>query len=400
MRVFYLFSSLRGLAMGLFLPIWILYLADCGFDLLTIGLLGTVFEVAKLIFEIPSGTFADRFGVKLSITGSLLFSALTWALFPLSDTFIICLIAMVTWALSDALISGSFQTWMSRETGTEQFGKEMMKNTQVMIIFTTSSSIASGFLYSANQILPFILTASVYIFWYLWSLFYIRVPEVKEDEPYDSQETFFQILTRSLTLILNKRRVMLIVIAGFFSALTYDTIARYWQPYLETIGFSPKTLGLVMAFAGLCTFILLTLMLKVEQMIDRKSMTVLTIIETSGMILTGLLAIGVKPIGLASTSILLAIEDVREPVVYHYLNQLFPDQYKTTLFSVHSGVGAAGEILSGVIFGVIAVKFGLATTFIVAAICLLPCIIMYIVVPGMKEQEAVQLDSVQIKENK
>ncbi|WP_253907598.1 MFS transporter [Bacillus sp. WMMC1349] len=231
MRVFYLFSSLRGLAMGLFLPIWILYLAACGFDLLTIGILGTVFEVAKFIFEIPSGTFADRFGVKLSITGSLLFSALTWALFPLSETFILCLIAMVTWALSDALISGSFQTWMSRETGTEQFGKEMMKNTQVMIIFTTISSIASGFLYSANQIMPFILTALVYAFWYLWSLFYIKVPEVKEIESQDSQETFFRILTRSLALFLNKRKVMLIVIAGFFSALTY----KYNCPLLATL---------------------------------------------------------------------------------------------------------------------------------------------------------------------
>ncbi|WP_253907599.1 hypothetical protein [Bacillus sp. WMMC1349] len=102
----------------------------------------------------------------------------------------------------------------------------------------------------------------------------------------------------------------------------------------------------------------------------------------------------------ASTSILLAIEDVREPVVYHYLNKFFPEQYKATLFPIYSGVGAAGEILSGVIFGVIAVKFGLAATFIVAAICLLPCIIMYIAVPRMKEQEAVQLDSVQIEENK
>lgn len=70
MRTIQFFAVLRGLAMGLFSPIWILYLVDQGYDLLQIGLLGTIFEIAKLIFEVPSGTFADRYGIKLSIAGS------------------------------------------------------------------------------------------------------------------------------------------------------------------------------------------------------------------------------------------------------------------------------------------------------------------------------------------
>lgn len=135
MSIFYSFSALRGLAMGIFSPIWILYLISKDYDFLQIGLMGAVLEIAKLIFEVPSGVFADRYGIKISIASSFFFSILTWAFFPFIDSAAICILAMIIWALSDSLISGSFETWMSRVAGEDRFGKEMMKNTQLLITF-------------------------------------------------------------------------------------------------------------------------------------------------------------------------------------------------------------------------------------------------------------------------
>ncbi len=62
------------------------------------------------------------------------------------------------------------------------------------------------------------------------------------------------------------------------------------------------------------------------------------------------------------------------------------------LFSLNSGVGALGEILSGVIFGIIALEFGLTTTFLVAAIFLLPAIIIYWVVPKIHDKTSITVD--------
>lgn len=50
MSIFYSFSALRGLAMGIFSPIWILYLISKDYDFLQIGLMGAVLEIAKLPF--------------------------------------------------------------------------------------------------------------------------------------------------------------------------------------------------------------------------------------------------------------------------------------------------------------------------------------------------------------
>lgn len=384
MKVFYWFSVFRGVAMGLFSPIWILYLIHQGYNLLEIGILGTIFEIAKFILEIPSGTFADKYGVKVSLVGSFLFSIITWSMFPFIDSWFVCIVIMLVWAISDALISGSFETWMSRVSGESNFGKEMMKNTQILIISIIFSSVLSGYLYSLNKIFPFVLITLVYLVLFIWMSFFVKVPPVNISST-DKGDDFSDILKNSLKIIFSKRKVMYIVIAGFFSALTYDTISRYWQPFLADIGFDEKTLGYVMSFAALVAFILLTITIKASSFIDKKPVVSLTLVEISGIVLIGLLSIGFKPLSLISTSLLLAIEDIRQPIVNSYLNKFFPDNYKATLFSINSGVGAAGEVLSGIIFGIIAVKFGLVITFLVTIVCLIPALIIYGIIPKLKE---------------
>lgn len=84
---------------------------------------------------------------------------------------------------------------------------------------------------------------------------------------------------------------------------------------------------------------------------------------------------------------LLAIEDLRGPIVSSYLNRFFPSSYKTTLFSINSAVGATGEIVAGLLFGVLAAEFGLPFTFLVAGACLLPAIAMYMLAPRLKAGE-------------
>ncbi|HGE7613861.1 MFS transporter [Bacillus thuringiensis] len=398
MKVFYWFSVFRGVAMGLFSPIWILYLIHQGYNLLEIGILGTIFEIAKFILEIPSGTFADKYGVKVSLVGSFLFSIITWSMFPFIDSWFVCIVIMLVWAISDALISGSFETWMSRVSGESNFGKEMMKNTQILIVSIIFSSVLSGYLYSLNKIFPFVLIALVYFILFIWMSFFVKVPPVNISST-DKVDDFSDILKNSLKIIFSKRKVMYIVIAGFFSALTYDTISRYWQPFLTDIGFDEKTLGYVMSFAALIAFLLLTITIKASSFIDKKPVVSLTLVEISGIVLIGLLSIGFKPLSLISTSLLLAIEDIRQPIVNSYLNKFFPDNYKATLFSINSGVGAAGEVLSGIIFGIIAVKFGLVITFLVTIVCLIPALIIYGIIPRLKEDPMYVKEEANIKKH-
>lgn len=386
MNIFVFIAALRGTAMGLFLPLWILYFSDQGFDLLAIGLFGAVFELAKLFFEIPTGTFADKVGVRLALVFSYLLSVFTWGLFPLIHIKWIPIFVMGIWALSEALISGAFETWMSQVVKKEDFGKYLMRNTQVMLVFIIIVSLVSGHLYRLNAVLPFLLVAAVYIVLTVLTMIYCRVKPA-QSEPGEPEYSFSEIMKNSFRLVLSHRRVLNVVLAGFFSALTYDVLARYWQPYLKNIGFSADMLGYVMAIAGVLAFLLLQFTLKMRHVIEKYTLLSLTLVDLVWIVLLLLLSIGFKYLGIVSTSLLLAVEDIRNPVVNSYLNKFFPDSYKATLFSINSGMGAAGEILSGVIFGLIAVKYGLSTTFMVAAISLLPALFFYNNAARLKEKK-------------
>lgn len=378
MKIFYLFSALRGLALGIYSPIWIIFLIKNDYSLLDIGLLGAVFEIAKFIFEVPLGAFADRFGVKTSIIGSFLFSVMTWVLFPFSHSLIFCITVMILWAISDSLISGAYEAWMSRIAGVEEFGKEMMKNTQIMIVTLIVGSLASGFIYIVNSTVPFILVTLIYLI-LLVIMYFVEVPKISI--PLHQEIKLRNILFESLKIILNEKRVLLIILSGLFTVLAYDAINRYWQPYLTESGFSEEYLGIVFAISGICCFLLLTLTVKYNHKIESNPYSALNILEISGIVLCSVLAIGFKPLSAIATPILLALEDIRQPIVMSYLNKFFPEEYKSTLFSLNSGIGAIGEVLSGIIFGLIAVKFGLSIMLIVVAIVLVPALLIYAIIP-------------------
>lgn len=132
-----------------------------------------------------------------------------------------------------------------------------------------------------------------------------------------------------------------------------------------------------MAIAGVLAFILLHFTAKAHKIIKKNTLLSLIMVESISILMIFSTAFGLKAIGLVAISFLLSVEDIRNPIVNGYLNKFFPDSYKATLFSVNSVTGAAGEILSGIIFGLIAVKFGIIATFIVAAIFLIPSIFLY-----------------------
>ena len=46
---------------------WVLLLVSCGYSVIEVGLLETVFHLVSLTAEIPSGVFADVFGRKKSL---------------------------------------------------------------------------------------------------------------------------------------------------------------------------------------------------------------------------------------------------------------------------------------------------------------------------------------------
>lgn len=86
---------------------WVALLSARGFSLIEIGFAETIFHVASLIFEIPSGVLADIFGRKKMLILSCIFGMIGSFIMIFSGSFFSILVCMVFQALRYNFSSGS-----------------------------------------------------------------------------------------------------------------------------------------------------------------------------------------------------------------------------------------------------------------------------------------------------
>lgn len=86
---------------------WVAILAARGFTLVEIGLAETMFHIASLIFEIPSGVLADVFGRKKMMLFSAILRTLSNIVMIVSGNFALVCLSMILQAMSYNMESGS-----------------------------------------------------------------------------------------------------------------------------------------------------------------------------------------------------------------------------------------------------------------------------------------------------
>ena len=103
--------------------IWIIYLQSRGLSLTGIGLAEAAFHMAPLLFELPSGSFADLVGRRWALaTGSLLVavsSALLWSAHSLP----VAMLALFVMGASFSFRSGADHAYLFDILGSEEDGR-------------------------------------------------------------------------------------------------------------------------------------------------------------------------------------------------------------------------------------------------------------------------------------
>ena len=104
--IYYLFQFATGFL--IWVPVWIIFLQDeRGLSLTQVGLMEAVFWVSMMLFEVPTGAVADRWGRRTSLAlGGFTFTAGT-IFFVLADGFAGLAISYLIMAVSMTLYSGS-----------------------------------------------------------------------------------------------------------------------------------------------------------------------------------------------------------------------------------------------------------------------------------------------------
>jgi MFS family permease len=227
-------------------PIIVLFMQSRSLSYKEIMLLQSIFAIAIVALELPTGILADKIGRKNTIVLSMLAFALSHIIFTFAHNFREFLISKILFSLSFALISGSKSAFIYetlKELGKEDSYKEVMGKIGFISYFWTAiGAIIGGLLAKFSLDYAFyanIINLTIAPFIALT----LKEPPLKKAE-----KNGINILKTSFKKIfLNGSNLKFII---FFSATVYafnQGVYFLYQPYLKQSGIDLVYFGIIFA---------------------------------------------------------------------------------------------------------------------------------------------------------
>lgn len=126
---------------------WVIFLRSKGLSLASIGLVETVFHIASILGEVPTGVMADRFGRKWSLAVGRLLAALSAGIMLLSNDPLVLAVAFALNALSYTCHSGAYEALLydSLASGMNgEFTRVLGTANSIYLLGTFLTAVAAG----------------------------------------------------------------------------------------------------------------------------------------------------------------------------------------------------------------------------------------------------------------
>jgi len=269
-RRYYSISFLSGLLFAI--PIMVLFWRDSGLNMFQITFLQSLFAIAVVILEVPTGYIADILGRKKSIIISLFFHLIGYAVywfwssfwwFLVAEILLAFAVSFLSWA-EDALVYDSL-----KQVGEERRYKKVIGNVVAFsMIAVAVSSIAWSLLASIGYrpliwlSVPFMLLAFILSF---------RLQEPEKSKIIIEKNYLSDIWRAIKFVFLNNPKLKRLIL--YFGIINGINSAALWfyQPYFQITSLNIVYFGIIFASFQVFTAIVSKVSHNVENFLWRKS---------------------------------------------------------------------------------------------------------------------------------
>ena len=130
-RVFYGMEFFDTLGAQAAFTVWAVYLVqDVGVNPLQLVLLGTVSEIAIFLFEVPTGVVADIYSRRLSIIIGIIVSGTAIVVLGLVPIYWVIVAAAILRGIGGTFMSGAWEAWITDEHGVDGIGRVFLRGNQ------------------------------------------------------------------------------------------------------------------------------------------------------------------------------------------------------------------------------------------------------------------------------
>jgi MFS family permease len=359
---YYLYSAISSFLF--FLPIVYVFFQENGLSLTQIFIIEAIFSVGLVLFEVPTGAFADYFGKKASLVIGSFIWIISCVLFSFGSGFYMFTFAYLIWALGAAFLSGAdtalFYDILHKDNQKEHFKKYQGNAKFIGLVAISTASILGGYIASFSMRYTFIASA---IAFFVMFIILISIKH-KEDEK-EEQETYTQIIKNSFSII---RKSSILIWLFFYSAL-FMVVFKLTQPstqiYMNLANLDIKYFGFASAFFFIIAAIASKLTDRFEKKFQKYSYLILSIL----MILsTFLVSQFVFKLGFLIFGILFFATSINSIIVQHEVLENSPKSKHSTILSFNNLFDRLMFVIISPLWGFGMDKLGLTNTFFYASL--------------------------------
>jgi len=356
--IFYINAFISYLYNGIIGPLFIIYLLAININPAQIGIILAAQRISIIIFEVPTGIFADRYGRKKSILISFFIFAILFLLWYLLQNFYILILISILGGFAYTFQSGAKEALMIDTLALKNNDHKRNK------IFTNISMIGNvGFIFG-GLLATVIAIYSIKSIWLAASLanlllFFLFLFFIQENFKYNHFKErnkmlfFLKTAINDLKSALKNQKIfLLIIINAIFSFIIAVYGLLYPILFKETINLPNYSFGLLGSLSALVGILGIFL---VKRIAEKKNYFQTFNILSAALLLFFLL-FGFKTIFLWSIIVFVLIEMTINswyPIYQSLFNKFILDKNRSSILSINSTLGllfiACGEILAGLL---------------------------------------------------
>jgi hypothetical protein len=343
----YLISLTSG--MLFYTPVMTLFLLQRNISVGFLIAAQTMFSVAMMAGELPTGVLADKYGQKMSMKLGLLLDSFGMLQLLLIHNQAALLAYFAVRGISVAFRSGSDEALLyeshvaenkSAKGYSKAYGKFLSSDLLGFIIATAISGVAVQ-IFGADAYAPLIVATGIVVL----LAYFITRSLTTGNKPKEHKKEFNSLthLKQSIGLVKKNRTIFALMIAGLLTLNGEYFLRQSYQPYFEQMEVPAIFLGVALAAGKLLNYMVIRWSHVMEKYLTVDRIILWVNVLTGALFV--LLALAHSPWALVPVFILIqSLLNAERPVVSDYVNQRVQSFQRSTVLSAVSFVQNLGQI--------------------------------------------------------
>ena len=349
---------------NLVMPVIVLFYQDNGMGMHDIFVLKSIYSVAIVVMELPSGWMADQWGRKKTLVSGSLLGSLGFLVYSFSYGFWAFAIAEIILGIGHSFVSGadSAMLYDSLKSGgkSEKYVKHEGRITSAGNFAEAIAGIAAGFLAAISLRTPFYFQFAVAAIAVPASLT-MTEPKLNVTKHLHSVKSMMLDIRRVFMTDTNLRVSILLSAVTGTATLTFAWLV---QPFFKAIGLPVEMFGILWTALNLTVGISSAFAYRAEGFFARRwEILGIIVLLSAGYFLTGL---SIVREGIVFLFLFYVVRGLATPVFKNYINQYTQSNVRATMLSVRNLVIRISFAVIGPLLGWMTDNVSLNTAFMLA----------------------------------